>query len=143
MDKILKHDSIVPFMNSGDIKDSKTGDTFHGVGALATVLSLVIGFFGVIAFFVSLMVNVDESPGAAMLGGIILLLIAATSIYFTRYRQKNDAKQKPALSEGAGVKRLADRLENLEVLICRLDREMNQQFEQSLLLTKPFPCRKA
>jgi predicted Ser/Thr protein kinase len=138
MDKSLKHDSIVPFMNSGDIKDSKTGDTFHGVGALATVLSLVIGFFGVIAFFVSLMVNVDENPGAAMFGGIILLLIASISIYLTRYRQRKETKETPGLAETASVKRLADRLENLEVLICRLDREMNQQFEQSLLLTKPL-----
>src|SRR5262249_10901364 len=31
------------------------------------------------------------------------------------------------------VKRLEDRLENLETLICRLDRELNQQFEESVI----------
>lgn len=102
-----------------------------GIGALGTVFALIVGFFGVIAFFVSLMVNIDENPAAAMLGGIVLLLFAATYIYFTRIRQKKGA------TDSANVKRLEDRMENLEALICRLDRELNQQLEQSLMLTKP------
>ncbi len=107
------------------------------VGTLASIFALVVGFFGVIAFFVSLMVNVDQNPAFTMIGGVLLLLLAAASIYVLRYmRQKDDAKQTLALPDASNVKRLEDRLENLEILICRLDRELNQQFEESLLLTK-------
>ncbi|MCI0605497.1 serine/threonine protein kinase [bacterium] len=126
----MKSDTIVSIM--GLEKENKFKEMPNdGIGALGTVFALIVGFFGVIAFFVSLMVNIDENPAAAMLGGIVLLLFAATYIYFTRIRQKKGA------TDSANVKRLEDRMENLEALICRLDRELNQQLEQSLMLTKP------
>lgn len=122
-------------MSSDSIKNPL--DILHA-GTLATIFALVAGFFGVIAFFVSLMVNVDEHPEYAFIGGILLLLLAASSIYVLRYRrQKDDAKNALTSPDAANVKRLEDRLENLETLICRLDRELNQQFEESVLLTKP------
>lgn len=129
----MKHDTIISLMNP---ENTKNPFDFFNVGTLASLFSLVAGFFGVIAFFVSLMVNVDQNPAFTMIGGVLLLLLAATAMYVLRFRrQKDDAKQTLVLPDASNVKRLEDRLENLETLICRLDRELNQQFEQSLLLT--------
>ncbi len=142
MRKTFEHDTLASFM---DLEKEKTGKAAldgipraldaAGVGPLALIFSLVLGFFGVIAFFVSLMVNVDEHPGSAMLGGVVLLGLAAASLYFLRFRHKGDVKEASGALDAVNHKRLQDRLENLETLICRLDRELNLQIEQSLLLT--------
>ena len=75
----------------------------------------------------------------------ILIVIAIIIFQWMRYRHEiakrkleleAEQKQTPQLQPAAElqqVKRLSERLENLELLIVRLDREMNQQWERTLL----------
>ena len=101
-----------------------------------TFFALIAGLFGVLAFFISLMVNVDNRSDA-MIGGLLLVLLSGATLYFVRAKQQKDqVKHAPVDTSN---KRLADRMENLEALICRLDRELNEQIEQSLLLISKSP----
>ncbi len=54
--------------------------------------------------------------------------LAKQKLEIEHARQERPTKEEPELT-----RRLQERLENLEVLICRLDTEMNQQWERSLL----------
>lgn len=83
---------------------------------------------------------------SAILGigcGIILIIVAGMIIlrWMSQKHEREKLKLELEAKRLAGtesaeapvqVKRLQDRLENLEMLLCRLDAEMNQQLERSL-----------
>jgi Protein kinase domain len=90
-------------------------------------------------------INWAEIVGIA--GGITALMVVAILV-FTWMRQRHEIAKRKLEIEAAQarpqiqpqedqqqVRRLQERLENLELLICRLDTEMNQQWERSLLGT--------
>ncbi|MCI0415621.1 protein kinase [bacterium] len=80
-------------------------------------------------------------------GGVVAFVVVAILV-FTWMRQRHElAKRKLEIEASRTspqiqvkedqneVRRLKERLENLELLICRLDTEMNQQWERSMLGT--------
>lgn len=79
-------------------------------------------------------------------GGIILLIIFFfITIWklvpqYLRHKEelsRERASQAKSPQDEAEIKRLRDRLENLETLICRLDEERNQQFERWARMSVP------
>lgn len=78
-------------------------------------------------------------PIFGIAGGTIILIFVIFAILRRMKYQHELAKEKlkadlapvPSVEPG-NVKRLQERLENLENLLCRLDAEMNQQLEKSL-----------
>ena len=98
--------------------------------------------------------NIPFDPNAinwaeivGIVGGITCLVVVAILV-FTWMRQRHEIAKRRLEIEAAQVRpqiqpqqdqqevrRLQERLENLELLICRLDTEMNQQWERSLLGT--------
>jgi eukaryotic-like serine/threonine-protein kinase len=88
-------------------------------------------------------VNWAEIVGIAG-GSAIVIVIALIFLQWIRYRHEL-AKRKleleaehirpsiPSSTDQPQVQRLNERLENLELLIVRLDREMNQQWERAVL----------
>lgn len=95
-----------------------------------------------IFFFVSMMKIAEKAPGEAVaLGGIVAgcaMLLVPFWLYF-RYKQQQIQPQTVPVKDAkdeAKMKRMEERMENLEALICRLDSELNQQMEKSLILAR-------
>src|SRR4026208_600359 len=89
---------------------------------------------------------VDWEAIVGTVGGVIIFLVIAI-IFFQWMRNRHEiakrkleleaARDRPQIESGTDtkqVKRLNDRLENLELLVVRLDQEMNQQWEKQLLM---------
>ncbi|HSP07174.1 MAG TPA: protein kinase, partial [Acidobacteriota bacterium] len=102
------------------------------------MLGMTIAF----AFMMAFVFAARSAPSGLLLPAITTLAITAMVIspFMLWLRNKHEiTKQQMALSqqpeaqETAKVKRLEERMENLEALICRLDAELNGQMERSLL----------
>ncbi len=100
------------------------------------------GTMALIFFFVSMMKIAEKAPGEAVaLGGIVAgcaMLLVPFWLYF-RYKQQQIQPQTVPVKDAkdeAKMKRMEERMENLEALICRLDSELNQQMEKSLILAR-------
>jgi hypothetical protein len=102
------------------------------------------GTMAVIFFFISLMKIGERAPGEAVgLAGIVAGCAALVTPFWLFFRYKQQQNQNPPVittakdpAEEARSKRLEERMENLEALICRLDSELNQQMEKSLILAR-------
>lgn len=99
---------------------------------LATVLPFIAGIFGVLVFFITLLSNLDSNPALSLLGGLGMILFAALLFSFRTKLFRSGTDKPKITADPVSEQRMANRLENLEALICRLDRELNQQIEQSL-----------
>lgn len=120
-------------MESRSQKTGKSKITPGEIGEiLATVLPFIAGIFGVLVFFITLLTKLDSNPSVSMLGGVGMILFAAILFYFRNKLVSPGTFKAKATSDPVSEQRMANRLENLEALICRLDRELNQQIEQSL-----------
>ncbi len=100
------------------------------------------GTMASIFLFVTLMKIAEKSPGEAtaimgILAGVAMLVVPFW-LYFRYKTQVQQGAQKVVENpkEEAKMHRLEERMENLEALICRLDSELNQQMEKSLVLAR-------
>lgn len=95
-----------------------------------------------IFFFISIIKLGEQAPGQAVAMAAIVAgcatVVAPFLLYFRYKQQQNEHKAVPAKdpNEEAKVKRLEERMENLEALICRMHSELNQQMEKSLILAR-------
>src|SRR5262249_11263812 len=115
------------------LQGNKDPQTLNDV--LSAVFPFIVGIVGILVFFIVLLVQMDNGhPEYAIAGALGLIALAAT-LYFFRNRQKQKANQAQAFGpvDAARSERLEQRLENLELLICRMDRELSHQIEQSLI----------
>ena len=100
------------------------------------------GAMALIFFFISVMKLGEHAPSQAVAMTAIVagcaMLVAPFWFYFRYKQQQNEQKAVPTIdpNEEAKVKRLEERMENLEALICRMDSELNQQMEKSLILAR-------
>jgi serine/threonine protein kinase len=97
----------------------------------AVTLSIIIPFF-----IVFMIIGMTRDPIATVMLGVITLLIAAL-VYWMRshyeYKKETVRKTIPEPQDTSEMKRMQERMENLEALICRLDSELTQQIEKSLM----------
>jgi serine/threonine protein kinase len=120
-----------------DKKVQGAGDPHTLNEILATVFPFIAGILGAVVFFITLLVQMDNGhPEYAILGSVGLIGISGL-LYFLRSKQKRNAEQLKLSNplDADRSERLEQRMENLELLICRLDRELNHQIEQSLIAT--------
>lgn len=98
------------------------------------------GMMAAIAFFIAIIKIGNQDPGQAVaITAIVVGCITVLTPFLLYFRSKTGQQKIEAVphpQEEAKVKRLEERMENLEALICRLDTEMNQQLEKSIMLAK-------
>lgn len=98
------------------------------------------GMMALIFFFITIIKVGNNDPGQAVaITAIVMGTVAVLTpflLYYFRNKTGQTTEAVPDIQKEAKMKRLEDRMENLEALICRLDTEMNQQFEKSLVLAK-------
>ena len=93
-----------------------------------------VGGFALIFFFMA----ASRSPELISIP-VIALLMSPFWIWMRHRHEMNKQKLKAVNpEETAKASRMEERLANLEALLCRLDTELNQQMERSLISTRMF-----
>lgn len=122
-------------MNLRDKREGKEKRPQPNIWALGGTMALIF-------FFVSVMKLGSQAPSMAVALTAIVAgcatLVAPFWFYFRYKQQQSHQSAIPSKdpNEEAKMKRIEERMENLETLICRMDSELNQQMEKSLLLAR-------